>query len=147
MILFIIGIIFIIGGVFLLALILGRNIGLKCASNINLAPQKTDILYAYQNVKEQYRDKIKFERDRLKDLYIIAGGLVYLGAVVFGASYNLMRERFVRLYDEGKLEWVQNVYVNEHGEVFPLSSKKLVRSKKVLSTKTFILQKDSVIIK
>ena len=144
MALFFIGLVLIFVGVFLLALAIGKGMGLKWASQINFTTDVREAKDVVNNINKGYQERVSSERtENGSALFPLSWLLIWIGIMLFGPSFALLRERYVKQYCDGKYEWEQVAYVNERGEVRPVESKTLVRVKDFSDRKTFYLQKDT----
>ena len=144
MALFFIGFALIIIGLICVSLAIGRGRGLKWAKTINFTTDVGEAKKVVSDINEKYQERISNENGQNGDtLYPLGWFLIWLGIMLFGPSFALLRERYVKQYCDGKYEWEQSAYVNERGEVRPVESKTLVRVKDLSDRKTFYLQKDT----
>ena len=144
MALFFIGFALILIGLFCLALAIGRGRGLKWAKTINFTTDVAEAKTVVSDINAKYQERISNENGQNGDtLFPLAWFLLWIGIMLFGPSFALLRERYVKQYCDGKYEWEQSAYVNERGEVRPVESKTLVRVKDFADRKTFYLQKDT----
>ena len=146
MVLFIIGLVFILVSIFLLALTIGKGMGLKWASKINFTTNVKEAEDVVNDINNNYKKAVSYEKEENGTfLFPLFWFFFCVGIMLFVPSFELLRERYVKQYCDGKYEWEQSAYVNERGEVRPVGTKMLVRVKDFENRKTLYLQRDTTL--